>query len=74
MQGGRANKDDCVVGELKPHMILQFNAITSGSVDLPSERLRAELEGRRAGCGTQIKYACKTFRGRNGVGALQVGH
>lgn len=34
IQGGRANKDNCVVRELKPHMILEFNAITSGSEDL----------------------------------------
>lgn len=31
IQGGRGNEDNCVVRDLNPHMILEFNTSTSGS-------------------------------------------
>lgn len=34
IQGGRGNEDNCVVRDLNPHIILEFNTNTPGSDNL----------------------------------------
>lgn len=71
IQGGRGNKDSCVVGGLNPRMILGFNTSASGRDNLIVKQNRHDRGENRRVWDEDPIY--ERFRGSNGVRALQVG-
>lgn len=55
IQGGRGNKDNCVVRGFNPHMILGFNTSASGCDNRIVTQKKDTIEGRIDGSGTKIR-------------------